>query len=69
MPIKIYYDNKAAINISHNSVHHNRTKHMEVNCQFIKEKIEYGTVYMIYVPTSEQVANLLTKALTRRPFE
>ena len=35
----------------------------------MKENIEDGTVCMIYVPTSEQVVDLLTKALTRRPFE
>ena len=69
MPIKMYYDNKATINISHNPVHHDQTKHVEVDCHFMKENIEDGTVCMIYVPTSEQVVDLLTKALTRRPFE
>ena len=42
---------------------------MEVDRHFIKEKIEDGTVYMIYVPTNEQVINLLIKALIRRLFE
>ena len=56
MPIKMYCDNKATINISHNPVHHDRTKHMEVDCHLIKKKIEDGTVCMIYVP---QVSKLL----------
>ena len=36
MPMKMYCDNKAAINISHNPVHHDRTKHVEDNRHFIK---------------------------------
>lgn len=35
-PMKLY--NKAAISISHNPVQHNRTKHVEINRHFIKEK-------------------------------
>ena len=67
--MKLYCDNKAAISISHNPVHHDRTKHVEVDRHFIKEKIEEWTIYMVYVPTSEQTADLLTKPLTRPVFE
>ena len=38
-PIKMYCDNKAAIAITHNPVLHDRTKHVEVDKHFIKEKI------------------------------
>ena len=69
MPMKVYCDNKAAINISHNPVHHVRTKHVEVNKHFIKEKVEDGTICMVYVPTNKQVADVLTKALSRRSFK
>ena len=67
-PMKVYCDNKAAINISHNPVHHDRTKHVEVDRHFIKEKIDKGAVCMTYVPTTEQVANMLTKSLSRPLF-
>ena len=67
-PMKVYCDNKAAINISHNPVHHDRTKHVEVDRHFIKEKIDKGAVCMTYVPTTEQVANMLTKGLSRPLF-
>ena len=60
MPMRIYCD-KAAIKISHNPVHHDRTKHVEVDRHFIKEKIDKGTICIIYVPTSKQAADLLTK--------
>ena len=38
MPIKIYYDNKAAINTSHNLLHHDQTKHIEVDWILSKRK-------------------------------
>ena len=47
-----YYDNKAVIAIVHNPVFHDRTKHVEVDKHFIKEKIEEGIICMPYVPTS-----------------
>nr|CAN83535.1 hypothetical protein VITISV_014045 [Vitis vinifera] len=40
LPLRIYCDNNVAINISHNPVHHDRTKHVEIDKHFIKEKIE-----------------------------
>ena len=69
MPMKMYCDNKAAINISQNPVHHDQTKHVEVDKHFIKEKVEDGTISMVYVLTNTQVVDVLTKALSRRSFE
>ena len=69
MPMKMYCDNKAAINISHDPVHHDQTKHVEVDKHFIKEKVEDGTICMVYVPTNKQVADVLTKTLSRRSFK
>ena len=67
--MKMYCDNKAAINISHDPVHHDQTKHVEVDKHFIKEKVEDGTICMVYVPTNKQVADVLTKTLSRRSFK
>ena len=53
LPMKLYCDNKAAINIAHNPVHHDRTKHVEVDRHFIKEKIESGLICMTFVPTTK----------------
>ena len=69
LPLRIYCDNKATINISHNPVHHDRMKHVEVDRHFIKEKIEDGTICITYVPTTQQVADVLTKGLPRPLFE
>ena len=62
-------DNKAVIEIAKNSVHHDRTKHVEIDRHFIKEKIEEGRLQLTYVPTSYQTADILTKALPKNNFE
>lgn len=69
LPIKIYCDNKAAISIAHNPVLHDRTKHIEVDKHFIKEKIESGVICVPYVPTAQQIADILTKGLHKGHFE
>lgn len=66
--IKMFCDNKAAINISLNSVQHDRIKHIEVDIHFIKEKVEEGTICTTYVPTQEQVADIFTKGLSCPTF-
>ena len=42
---------------------------MEVDRHFIKGKIESGVITMIYVPSNQQVADVLTKVLPRQQFE
>lgn len=68
-PLKIYFDNKAAINISHNPVHHDQKKHVEVDRHFIKEKIEVGILFISYVSTQDQADDILTKVLPRKEFK
>ena len=65
----MYCDNKAAISIAHNPVHHDRTKHIEVDKHFIKEKIESKEVCLTYVLSKQQVVDILTKGLHRSEFE
>ncbi|GMP88706.1 hypothetical protein CsSME_00040591 [Camellia sinensis var. sinensis] len=68
-PMKVYCDNKAAISIAHNPVLHDRTKHIEVDKHFIKEKINAGIICMTYLPTGEQLADVLTKGLHKKQFD
>jgi len=67
--MELYYDNKSAIAIAHNSVQHDRTKHVEVDRYFIKEKLESGLIYTPYVPTEEQLAEILTKGVQNPVFK
>ncbi|EXB61168.1 Copia protein [Morus notabilis] len=46
-PMKLYCDNKAAISIANNLVQHDRTKHVEIDRHFIKEKLESGTALLV----------------------
>ncbi|GJU01214.1 putative RNA-directed DNA polymerase [Tanacetum coccineum] len=61
--IWIMSDNKAAIQISKNHVQHDRTKHVEVDRHFIKEKLEARMIKLPFVKSKDQLADILTKAV------
>ena len=69
LPMKVFCDNKAVIAIAHNLVLHDKTKHVEVDKHFIKEKLENGLIVMPYIPTVEQVVDILTKGLPKKQFD
>ncbi|RVW67455.1 Retrovirus-related Pol polyprotein from transposon RE1 [Vitis vinifera] len=62
-------DNKATISIAKNPVQHDRTKHVEIDRHFIKEKLEGGTIRLMYIHSSRQTADILTKALPKTTYE
>ena len=67
--MKMFCDIQSAISIAKNPVHHDRTKHVEIDRHFIKEKIEGKMIDLLYVPTCHQTAYIRTKALPRNHFD
>ncbi|CAL5390796.1 unnamed protein product [Camellia sinensis] len=67
-PMTLYCDNKAAISIAHNPIQHDRTKHIEIDRHFIKEKLNKGVICMPFVKSEDQLADVFTKGLSSKVF-
>ena len=64
----IFCDNMSTVSQAHNPVLHSRTKHMELDLFFVKEKFMEKSLQVIHVPTVDQYANILTKSLSPSNF-
>ena len=65
----ILYDNKSCIKMTKNLVFHDKSNHIEVRYHFIRNMVQKGEVKFKYVPTEEQVEDVLTKPLSHVKFE
>lgn len=65
----VHGDNQGTIAISKNGVKNGRTKHIDVRYHFITDVLERGDVQLKWVPTTEQQADIFTKALATPVFE
>jgi hypothetical protein len=64
----VYCNNVSAIYLSSNPVQHQRTKHVEINLHFVRERVAMGTVRVLHVPTTLQFTDVFTKGLPSSVF-
>jgi len=64
-PTIIHEDNMGCIGMSENPILHQRSKHIDIRYHFLREAVSNGQVLLTFIPTAEQIADLLTKALPK----
>ena len=61
---KLWSDNEVVLHIASNPVFHERTKHIEIDCHFVHEKIQLSLIFIGYVKTGEQLDDIFIKAIS-----
>ena len=68
-PTTIYEDNQGAIELAKNAKFHNRTKHIDICHHFVRERVVSNEIRVIYCPTEDMIADIMTKGLAKLTFE
>jgi hypothetical protein len=65
VPRVINVDNQGVIALAENPIRHARTKHLDVQLQFVRDHVKRSTIRLQYCPTEDMLADIMTKALAR----
>jgi hypothetical protein len=65
---RLWCDNIGALALASNPIYHAKTKHIEVDHHFIREKVLNGDIFIKYVSTHDQLADVFTKGLSSTCF-
>ena len=68
-PIPLHCDNTSTISVSKNPVLHSKTKHIPLKYHFLKDQVANKVVQLQYIPSTEKIADILTKSLPKAQFE
>ena len=68
-PTTIYEDNQGATELTKNAKFHNRTKHIDICHHFVRERVVSNEIRVIYCPTEDMIADIMTKGLAKLTFE
>jgi hypothetical protein len=67
-PTLLYEDNRGCIDLAKNPIHHSRTKHIDIQYHFIREKIQNNEITLQHCKSDDMLADICTKALARDKY-
>ncbi|CAH9134340.1 unnamed protein product [Cuscuta epithymum] len=67
-PVQLFCDNISASYLTANPVQHARSKHIQIDYHFVRERVAHGDLVVKYIPTQLQLADIFTKSLSSQQF-